>query len=320
MTKVFCVRAEFGKYSRAFLDGGYIAIGWLPKHDLTNISDEESLRELYTSVHPSDSPLSVGQNVGQIARFLFEIETGDIVVTPMFESERLAIGRVTGEYYYAPNDKACPFPHRKPVEWHREHVLRSALSIPLQNTLRSLLTVYRVSRGDELARAAGLPVAETKISHTKADIYTQVLERVLELSPDEFEMLVKDLLASIGFEARHIGRQGDGGVDVNGVLTVYGFASIDLHVQVKRYNLNVKIGPQVIKQFRGSVPEQSQAAFVATCTYNKKAHEEALRPGFKRVGLIDGRQLVDILVEHYENISDELRGKLRLRKTLVPED
>lgn len=319
MANVFCVRAEFGKYTSAFLDGGYVGIGWLPQHNLKDINDEKSLRELYIHAHPSDSPVSIGQNVGQIARFLFEIKPGDIVVTPMFENEKLAIGKVTSEYYYEP-DKVCPFPHRKPMEWYKEPVLRSALSIPLQNTLRSSLTVYHVSRGDELARAAGFPVAETKISHTKADLYTQVLERILELSPDEFEILVTDLLASIGFEAQHIGRQGDGGIDVKGVLKVYGFASIDLYVQVKRYNLGVKIGPNVIKQFRGSVPEQSQAAFVATCGYNKKAHEEALKPGFKRVGLIDGRQLVDILVEHYENISEELRGKLRLRKALIPED
>ena len=34
MTNVWCVRAEFGTYTKQFVDGGYVAIGWLPKSDL----------------------------------------------------------------------------------------------------------------------------------------------------------------------------------------------------------------------------------------------------------------------------------------------
>lgn len=321
MTEVFCVRAEYGQYASAFIKGGYIAIGWVPKIDFSNLKlgDYEKLRETYVHEHPTVSPLSLGQNVGQIARFLFEVKPEDIVVTPTYEVEKLAVGKVTSNYYYE-TDAACPFPHRKRVTWCDNPVLRSSLSVPLQNTLRSSLAVYRISRADEMARAAGFQIATTPAAHVEADLYSKVLERILELSFDEFEILVTGLLASMGFEAEHVGRPGDEGIDVQGILNVYGFANVELKVQVKRYSSGTRIGPKEIGNFRGRVPEKSQAAFVATCKFNKKAYEEALKPGFKRIGLIDGRQLVDLMVAHYDNLSEELREKLRLRKTLVPEE
>jgi len=321
MPNVFCVRAEFGQYASTFRTEGYVAIGWLNEADLGHFTTEqyEALRSLYALNHPGAGPLSIGQNVGQIARFLFEIQKGDIVVTPTLENEKLAVGKVTSDYYYE-KDSACPFPHRKRVQWCPDPVLRSALSVPLQNTLRSSLTVYRIRQSDEMARAAGFAVAETKVAHTERDLYDQVLERLLQLSADEFELLVTDLLTSIGFQAEHIGRPGDGGIDVSGTLNVYTFATVELRVQVKRYSRGAPIGPKVIRDFRGSVPENSQAAFVATCEFNKKAYDEAIKPGFKRIGLVDGRHLVDILVEHYESLSPGLRDKLRLRKALVPEE
>ena len=35
MTNVFCVRAEFGSYTKHFVAGGYVAIGWIPATDLS---------------------------------------------------------------------------------------------------------------------------------------------------------------------------------------------------------------------------------------------------------------------------------------------
>ena len=39
VTSVWCVRAEFGTYAKQFVEGGYVAIGWMPNSDLSGISD-----------------------------------------------------------------------------------------------------------------------------------------------------------------------------------------------------------------------------------------------------------------------------------------
>jgi restriction endonuclease Mrr len=107
-------------------------------------------------------------------------------------------------------------------------------------------------------------------------------------------------------------------VDVQGTLNVYNFATVDLNVQVKRYKLGSTINDTTIRAFRASVPEKVQAAFVTTSKYTQKAREEAEREGFKKIGLIDGGQLVDILVEEYEHLPQEVRERLGLRRVLVP--
>ena len=93
---------------------------------------------------------------------------------------------------------------------------------------------------------------------------------------------------------------------------------MDLKVQVKRYKLGNSVGQKDVKQFRASVPEKAQGAFVTTSGYTKKAREEAEREGFKRVGLIDGGQLVDILAEEYERLPSGVRERLGLRRALIP--
>lgn len=323
----YCVRADGGTYAEAFKAGGYAAIGWLPARDLSDLprDDAAALGAVYDSEHSGElGSRSRGHDIGQVGQFLWGIQPGDVVVTPMKPPERLLVGVVSsgyssGYYYDVASDDDCPYPHRRKVEWLDEPLPRSSLSVPIQRILRVPRTVFEVLPPDELLEAVGLeaPTPEP-VERMEENISTLVLERLLELDPDEFEVLVTELLTAIGFEAEKTGKTGDGGVDVEGTLAVYGFASMDLRVQVKRYKRGNTVGHQDIKQFRASVPEKAQGAFVTTSGYTKKAREEAEREGFKRIGLIDGGQLVDILTEEYDRLPSGVRERLSLRRVLVP--
>ncbi len=319
--RAYCVRADGGTYAEAFKAGGYAAIGWMPDEDLSDIpqDDAAALGAAYDAVYPDDGRVRRGLNVGQVGRFLWGIGPGDAVVTPTEDSRYLLVGVVASGYYYeaGPADD-CPYPHRRKVEWLDEPILRSSFSVPIQNNLRAFLTVFGVRPPDEVLKACGLEVPRSKpVERVEKGLSTLVLGRLLELDPDEFEVLVTELLTALGFEAEKTGRTGDGGVDVEGTLDVYGFASVDLRVQVKRYKLTSRIGPKAVKEFRASVPDKAQGAFVTTSSYTKKAREEAEREGFKRIGLIDGGQLVDVLAEEYDRLPQEVRERLGLRRALV---
>ena len=232
-----CVRADGGTYAEAFKGGGYAAIGWIPEKDLSNIpeGDTAALAAAYDTEYPSDGKSRRGLNLGQIGRFLWGLESGDVVVTPMDPPERLLVGVVTSGYYYEASSD-CPYPHRRKVEWFIEPVLRSSLSVPIQHVLRAALTVFKIQPPDELLKAVGAEAPTPKsVQHVEKNISAQVLERLLELDADEFEILVTELLTVLGFEAERTGRTGDGGVDVEGTLDVQGLARADLRVQVKRY-------------------------------------------------------------------------------------
>jgi hypothetical protein len=44
---LYCVCADFGKYTKHFIDGNYVAIDWLPQDDLSSVSTREELYPLY---------------------------------------------------------------------------------------------------------------------------------------------------------------------------------------------------------------------------------------------------------------------------------
>jgi predicted Mrr-cat superfamily restriction endonuclease len=101
MTNVWCVRADFGKYTAQFLEGGYCGIGFMQGElSLAGVTNREELRALYQSENPADSPFVVGQQVGQMARFLLEMKAGDYVLTPAADTEWLQFGVVAADPSY----------------------------------------------------------------------------------------------------------------------------------------------------------------------------------------------------------------------------
>jgi restriction system protein len=143
---------------------------------------------------------------------------------------------------------------------------------------------------------------------------------VLKLDDKEFEILVAHLLTALGFEGSEVtGKTGDGGVDATGELNVASLAKVKVFVQAKRYKLGAKISANTVKHLRSSIPSQGQGAFITTADFQTTASDVALEPGFPRIGLINGRQLVDLLVEHWEDIPQEFRDRLGLKPGLVKE-
>lgn len=322
MSNVWCVRADFGIYTEKFLKGGYIGIGWLADYDLAKINAKDQLYPLYKQAHPDDtSNIVIGQQVGQIARFLLEIVAGDYVITPANDTEQLYYCVVAPDpsYYYSDVTDGCPYRQRRKVEWAREPLVRSGLSVPFQNTMRSSLTVFSVSQRAEFFEAIGRKDLAPKVPVSRYDPYNTVLERVLQLDPKEFEILVGHLLTALGFEGSEVtGKPGDGGVDAKGELNVSNLAKVKVFVQAKRYKLDARISASTVRELRQAIPFGGQGAFITTARFQKTAADVALESGFPRIGLVNGHQVVDLLVEHWNDIPAEFREKLGLRPGLVP--
>lgn len=88
-------------------------------------------------------------------------------------------------------------------------------------------------------------------------------------------------------------------------------------VQAKRYKLGSKVNANTVKQLRQAIPFGGQGAFITTADFQRAAADVALEPGFPRIGLIHGRQLVDLLIEHWGDIPSEFRERLGLKPGLV---
>jgi restriction system protein len=321
MSNVWCVRADFGTFTQNFLDGGYAGIGWMPDLDLSQVRTKDELYGLYRQEHPEDtSNIVVGQQVGQIARFLLDIRAGDYVITPANDTELLYYGRVAADpsYVYATTEDGCRYRQRRRVDWVKQPVKRGEFSVPFQNTMRSSLTVFAVSQRSEFLTTIGRADFAGMGPAPRYDAYGAVLDQILGLDAKEFEILVGHLLTALGFEGSEVtGKPGDGGVDATGELNAANLAKVKIFVQAKRYKIGSRVSANVVKQLRSSIPSNGQGAFITTADFQEAATDVALQQGFPRIGLVNGRQLVDLLVEHWNDIPAEFRERLGLRPGLV---
>jgi restriction system protein len=132
-----------------------------------------------------------------------------------------------------------------------------------------------------------------------------------EMDPAAFEELVEQLLVTLGFEDVSVSPySNDGGIDVRGTLVVGDVIRTRMAVQVKRWKSN--IGSPVVQQVRGSLGSHEQGLIITTSDFSAGARTEAERPDAVPVGLMDGEQLVKLLVEHGLGVEKDELNLLRL--------
>ena len=135
------------------------------------------------------------------------------------------------------------------------------------------------------------------IEQHNTTVRAQLLARLKATPPDAFETLIGQLLAAMGFDEIEVtSRTGDGGIDVRGTLVVGDVIRIRMAVQVKRWHNNVQA--PTVQQVRGALGAHEQGLIITTSSFGPGARSEAERPNAVRVGLMNGEQLVALLVEH----------------------
>lgn len=142
---------------------------------------------------------------------------------------------------------------------------------------------------------------ESAMSDIRTGVAAEVLERVLQQTPEFFEQVVLDVLQAMGYgrtspgAAKRLGRSGDGGVD--GVIREDRLGLDLIYVQAKRWNQTV-VGRPEIQQFVGALNGQlaSKGVFITTSAFSREAitYAETVSP---RVVLIDGKELSEYMVE-----------------------
>lgn len=311
---VFCVRAQHGDFADRFASDGFVAIGWLDYDDLSKVKNRSEIEVLYRKAYPEDTSVyTISQQVGQIARFLFEIKPGDYVITPCKDSDQLLVGRVSNEPYFHEKSKDnCIFYHRRRTEWLPKRIPRSGLSIPMQYSLRASLTVFKINETGNFFDVIGRPEFSRSPTHD-VDPKKNALNLLLERLDDKaFEYLIADLLCALGVqETERTGRTGDGGVDVTGLLTIPNIASIRLFVQVKRLDPSARIPAKEVLKLRQSIPRDAQGAFFTSATFDNNCQAAAEDRDFPRIGLVDGSCLIDLLEANLGKLGESHQKQLQ---------
>ena len=125
----------------------------------------------------------------------------------------------------------------------------------------------------------------------------RLLQQVRGMDAIAFEVLVGEILTAIGFDSVEVTSSGgDGGIDVRGTLVVGEVIRTRMAVQVKRWKHNVQT--PIVQQVRGSLGAHEQGLIITTSDFSSGAREEAQRRDATPVGLMNGEQFVNLMIEH----------------------
>ena len=159
-----------------------------------------------------------------------------------------------------------------------------------------------------------------QIERHNAGVRKTLLTHLRSMDPADFEAVVGLLLVALGFEDVIVTKvSADGGIDVRGVLVVGDAIETRMAVQVKRWKANVQ--RPIVQQVRGSLGAHDQGLIITTGGFSKGARDEAEAPNKIPVGLMDGEQLVKLMVENDIGVTRSPYEILDLASLdLVPDD
>ena len=108
--------------------------------------------------------------------------------------------------------------------------------------------------------------------------------------------------SEMGFEDIEVtSRTKDGGIDVRGTLVVGDVIRTRMAIQVKKWRRNIQA--PLVQQVRGSLGTHEQGLIITTSDFSAGARKEAARPDATPVALMNGEQLVLLLIENGIGVS-----------------
>jgi restriction system protein len=135
----------------------------------------------------------------------------------------------------------------------------------------------------------------------REQLASEVIARAKACSPAFFEQLVVDLLVAMGYggsrkdAGQAVGKSGDGGID--GIIKEDRLGLDAVYVQAKRWEASV--GRPIVQAFAGSLEghRARKGVLITTSTFSSDARDYVGKIE-KRIVLIDGAQLSELMIEH----------------------
>jgi predicted Mrr-cat superfamily restriction endonuclease len=99
MEKMYMVRAgEKASHYNEFRSKNIIGIGWNELGNLNQIRSLNEIRDLMEKIYPNDKKQKLSNNIGQIKKFLLDMEIDDYVLTYNSEAREYSIGKIISDY------------------------------------------------------------------------------------------------------------------------------------------------------------------------------------------------------------------------------
>jgi len=314
-----------GDANSLFLEKNYIAVGWPKLGDLSKLKDErEAFKAKVAECYPEKKPGAIPNNAGQLYRFVHVAKVDDLLIYRSKQDHQIHIGRIAGDYKYNPKLEEG-YPNLRPVTWLKA-LPRTRFTQGALYEIGSAMSFFQVKNyADEFVSAIeGLPaptpgedetvslVAEEIEQNTRDFILKQLAQ---ELKGHPLADFVAHLLNAMGYRTRISPEGPDGGVDIIAHKDELGFEPPIIKVQVKSSEGN--ISDHNVSALYGKIGQNEFGLFVTLGGFTTPAISFARsKPNLR---LIDGDDLVDLVLQHYERFDSSYKGLLPLKRVYVPE-
>ena len=137
----------------------------------------------------------------------------------------------------------------------------------------------------------------------RKSLASELLQKVVDLSPTFFERLVVELLVKMGYggsikdAGKAIGKSGDEGID--GTMKEDKLGLDIIYIQAKRWKPGNVVGRPELHKFVGALAGQGakKGVFITTSNFTKEALDYTPKNETKIV-LIDGEQLAQLMIDY----------------------
>jgi restriction system protein len=313
-----------GEADHLFLKENVVGLGDLALGDLKKITtSRDAFKKLFTKTYPEAKPLAISIWAGQTYRFIHEMNVGDIIVYPSKIDREIHIGRISGNYEFK---ESKVYPHLRSVEW-KKSVPRTSFSQGALYEVGSAQSFFQVKNyADEFREALKgqniispvdqdptIKIVAEDIEETTRDFVLKRLSKELKGHP--LSDFVCQLLEIMGYRTRESPEGPDGGVDIIAHKDELGFEPPIIKVQVKSGDSSV--GDPVVSALYGKVSNTEFGLLITLGKFTNQAINFARSKSNLR--LIDGDELVSLILLHYEQFDSSYKGLLPLKRVYVPE-
>lgn len=300
-----------------------MALGWPLVGDLSAIpASRDQFKQLVASQYPETKAGAIPVHGGLLYRFVHEIQVNDLVAYPSKTTRTIHLGRITGPYTWASGN----YPHRRSVLWTRE-VPRTKFSQGALYEVGSAVSLFQIKNyTDEFIAAfegkqpAPTVAEDESVAEVAEDIEETTRDFVLktlaqELKGHPFAHFVGHLLNTMGYRTRISPEGPDGGIDIIAHRDELGFEPPIIKIQVK--STEGKVGDPEVSALYGKVGTGEHGLLVTLGTFTSQATNfSRSKPNLR---LIDGEELIGLVLSHYEQFDSRYKGLIRLKRVYVPE-
>lgn len=158
------------------------------------------------------------------------------------------------------------------------------------------------AHSEEGGEDSGL-ISATSIEEAEESAREAIRSYLGTMNPYTFQDLVGRLLEAMGYHVVWISPKGqDGGLDLLAQSDPLGVKGPRIKGQVKR--VAAKVSEEELRSFLSLVDDGDVGVFIALSGFTKNASDLSRRSS-RRITLIDGDQLFDLWVEHYDELEDD---------------